>query len=181
MQARNWIRANARALWIIAAVYAALHFLPGLILQPDPSDLERASSRIGWGSALDSDHIARDVHQRVNDERRARGLTHLEWDKELADLARAWSEEMLDSGFRHSPDSFRVHSELQGLGENIAMGQPDAATVHVGWMESDGHRHNLLDPGHTAIGIGIVCRHDGRMWATQIFGRPRGCPGVRGT
>jgi hypothetical protein len=36
----------------------------------------------------------------------------------------------------------------------------------------DGHRQNLLDPDHTAMGIGVVCRNDGRMWSTQLFGRP---------
>ncbi|MEX1163202.1 MAG: CAP domain-containing protein [Nitriliruptor sp.] len=52
-------------------------------------------------------------------------------------------------------------------------GYTDAAEVHVGWMRSAGHRDHILYPGFTAIGIGVVCRNDGRMWATQIFGIPR--------
>jgi hypothetical protein len=41
-------------------------------------------------------------------------------------------------------------------------------------MRSDGHRANILRPGYTAMGIGVVCRNDGTMWATQIFGVPQG-------
>jgi hypothetical protein len=37
-------------------------------------------------------------------------------------------------------------------------------------MRSDGHRHNLLQPGFDSIGIGVVCSN-GKAWATQNFGR----------
>ena len=50
--------------------------------------------------------------------------------------------------------------------ENIAMGQPDAATVVQDWMESPGHRKNILDCSLTTIGVGLA---DG-YW-TQDFGR----------
>jgi hypothetical protein len=37
-------------------------------------------------------------------------------------------------------------------------------------MESDGHRLNILEADYDGIGSSVVCRLDGRMWATQIFG-----------
>ena len=77
---------------------------------------------------------------------------------------------MLASGYRHSTAEFRAHPDFAGTGENISMGPTNATEAHVGWMESDGHRANILHPGFTEVGIGVVCRNDGRIWATQIFG-----------
>lgn len=74
------------------------------------------------------------------------------------------------SGFRHSTPEFRVHPDFPGSGENIAMGLVDATELHVGWMESDAHRASILHPGYTDVDIRIVCRNDGRIWATQVFG-----------
>ena len=56
------------------------------------------------------------------------------------------------------------------------MGLRSSDEAHVGWMRSEGHRDNILDPNYIAIGIGIVCRNDGHMWATQIFGIPHDMP-----
>ena len=51
-------------------------------------------------------------------------------------------------------------------GENIALGQRSVETVHNAWMNSDGHRRNILSSDITEMGLG----HNGRYW-TQIFGR----------
>ena len=55
----------------------------------------------------------------------------------------------------------------QGIGENIAMGYPDAAAVMDGWMNSDGHRANIENCAYRTIGIGVAS--DGWYW-TQMFG-----------
>lgn len=54
-----------------------------------------------------------------------------------------------------------------GVGENIAQGYPDAASVMAGWMASDGHRKNVENCSYTAIGIAY--NTDGWYW-TQVFG-----------
>lgn len=136
--------------------------------------LERGSHAIGWAPASEADWLAREIFGRVNDERRERGLLALEWHEGLAELAREWSEEMIATGYRHSTESFRVHPDFAGIGENILMGHIDSREAHVGWMESEGHRQNILTAEYSAIGIGVVCRNDGRIWATQMFGLPRG-------
>lgn len=129
------------------------------------------SRRLGWTSAAESDALAREVFERLNAERAARGAPPLVWDRTLAESAGRWSEIMIESGrFEHSPDGFRAHPDY-GTGENIAYGQTTTQELHVGWMKSDGHRLNLLDANYDAVGIGIVCRADGVMWATQVFGR----------
>lgn len=52
-------------------------------------------------------------------------------------------------------------------GENIAWGQPDPMTVMQGWMDSDGHCANIMNPDNTEIGVGY---YEGHYW-TQVMGR----------
>jgi hypothetical protein len=137
-------------------------------------DLEAASASVGWQPPMAGQDVAYDIYLRVNDERAARGLPALTWHEGLASLARQWSEEMIETSYRHSTAEWRHHQDFAGSGENIFMGPRDATEGHVGWMESDGHRDNILHLGYTAVGIGVVCRNDGHMWATQIFGVPHG-------
>jgi hypothetical protein len=163
---------------VLFAVMLFAEFVPALVVREDPSRLERYSDALGWTPAADSRAIAHDIFERVNDERAARGLPLLEWHNGLANIAERWSEIMIEERYEHSAAAFRSHPAFAGTGENIAMGYTGAAEVHVGWMRSDGHRQNILAPSTTAIGIGIVCRSDGLMWATQVFGVPHGAPYV---
>ncbi len=122
--------------------------------------------------------IAQDLFTRVNAERAKRGLAPLEWSDDLARLATDWSSQMARSGrFVHRDlDAARSRpgiGQFSALGENIAWVRgydDDGYQLHVGWMRSEGHRRNLLQPGFDTIGIGVVCA-GGRAWATQNFGR----------
>jgi uncharacterized protein YkwD len=125
-------------------------------------------------NGIESRDIACDIFLRVNDERLARGLAPLMWHEGLASIAAPWSEEMIATGYRHSTPEFREHPDFAGSDENISMGSTDATEAHVGWLRSDGHCDNLLASSHTAVGTGVICRHDGHMWATQIFGVSHG-------
>ena len=53
-------------------------------------------------------------------------------------------------------------------GENIAMGYATPAAVVAGWMNSAGHRANILNSSYTKIGVGYVA--DGRYWKQQFIG-----------
>ena len=53
-------------------------------------------------------------------------------------------------------------------GENIAMGYSSAQKVMQGWMNSSGHRANILNPSFTQIGVGYVA--DGHYWTQQFIG-----------
>jgi uncharacterized protein YkwD len=57
--------------------------------------------------------------------------------------------------------------------ENIAMGQRSPKQVVEGWMNSEGHRKNILTPELTEIGIGIEKNAKGQFYWTQNFGTPR--------
>ena len=59
------------------------------------------------------------------------------------------------------------------VAENLAAGQRTAAEVVQGWLDSPGHRRNLLSPDVTQIGVAhAVGGEHGTLW-TQVFGRPR--------
>lgn len=57
-------------------------------------------------------------------------------------------------------------------GENIAMGQRTPADVMNGWMNSSGHRANILNSSYTEIGVGYVTGSNGQTYWVQHFIRP---------
>jgi uncharacterized protein YkwD len=61
----------------------------------------------------------------------------------------------------------------RAAGENIAAGQTSPRSVVDGWLESDGHCRNMMDPGYTEIGVGYVLGTIGyKHYWTQNFGKP---------
>lgn len=62
------------------------------------------------------------------------------------------------------------------LGENIASGYPDVQAVMAGWMDSPGHRENILRPAYTQIGLGrsVEFAHPSPYWV-QVFGADGTC------
>jgi len=122
-----------------------------------------------------SDIAAKDYFDRLNAERAARGRPALVWDPALASYATDWSRTMAWSGFHHSDLTSLLNTGRFGLvGENIAAGSGNgvtAGTLHVAWMNSEGHRVNMLSPAWDVVGIGVFCTADGSMYATTNFGR----------
>jgi uncharacterized protein YkwD len=125
-----------------------------------------------------AEKITQELFTRLNAEREARGLDTLEWDSDLANMAADWSQHMASTkDFSHrdlgAASSLPGIDKFSALGENIAWveGYPnEAMQLHTGWMHSEGHRSNVLQPGFDSVGIAVVCS-GGRAWATQNFGR----------
>lgn len=116
----------------------------------------------------------------VNKERRSRGLSELKMNWQLSRVARTKSEDMRDSGyFSHTSPTYGTPFEMMKkfnikysyAGENIARGQTTAASVMNGWMNSEGHRANILNAKYTEIGIGYCTGKNGPYW-TQMFIKP---------
>jgi CHAT domain-containing protein/uncharacterized protein YkwD len=118
----------------------------------------------------------------VNAERKAKGLSPLAWDNQLAQMARSHSENMARGGFRSHTDqagldmSARANSfSIRGyevLGENIGYseGSDDpVAVVLERWMNHDSHRDNILRPEFTHAGMGVARASDGEELFTQVF------------
>jgi uncharacterized protein YkwD len=62
--------------------------------------------------------------------------------------------------------------KLTAAAENVASGYPSGrSVVNDGWMNSDGHRANILDPSYRLMAIGARKGHNGRWYVAQVFGR----------
>jgi len=119
----------------------------------------------------------REVAALVNKQRAANGLAPLTLSEELCSGARMKSQDMRDKGyFDHtSPtygDPFDMMTSLgisySTAGENIAMGYTTAEAVVNAWMNSPGHRANILSGDFTSIGVGYVA--DGNYWTQWFIG-----------
>ena len=66
------------------------------------------------------------------------------------------------------PDPERVRPRTGG--ENVAYGYSSGQAVVNGWMNSSGHRGNILNSGYRLLGVGAVQSSDGRWYAAQVFG-----------
>ncbi|MFF9038181.1 CAP domain-containing protein [Streptomyces sp. NPDC014892] len=122
---------------------------------------------------------ATEVIALTNTERARAGLPPLSPDPHLTDAAQAHSADMVARAFyaHTSPDggepwhrAAAAGSTRRSIGENIACGQRSAAEVVLGWMNSPGHRANILKPGFTHIGIGFVGGGAAGTYWTQLFG-----------
>jgi uncharacterized protein YkwD len=117
----------------------------------------------------------------VNAERRARGLTALEIDPRLGEVARAHSRDMARKGyFSHvAPDGTNVQQRVRrrGLdfvrvGENLhkSVNYEDPVTVAVrSWLESPHHRELMLSPDFRLAGMGVAVNDAGVVHFTQVF------------
>ncbi|NED01194.1 CAP domain-containing protein [Streptomyces sp. SID6648] len=113
----------------------------------------------------------------VNQERAKVGCSPLTTSAPLTSLAQNFSEDMAARGFfdhtdpdGDTPWDRAAQAGVQGLAaENIARGQADAQAVMEGWMNSEGHRANILNCDYKTIGIGV---HEGSggPWWVQNFG-----------
>jgi uncharacterized protein YkwD len=59
---------------------------------------------------------------------------------------------------------------LRMVGENVAYGYRDGAAVMVGWMNSPGHRANILNANYRLLGVGAAQSAQGRWYSAQVFG-----------
>ena len=116
-----------------------------------------------------------EVVRLVNAERASYGLPALSIRADLCQYARVKSQDMHDSGyFSHTSPNYGSPFDMMksfGItyshaGENIAMGHSTPEAVVSSWMNSEGHRANILSASYTELGVGYVA--DGGYW-TQWF------------
>ncbi|HVM54558.1 MAG TPA: cell wall-binding repeat-containing protein, partial [Acidimicrobiales bacterium] len=119
------------------------------------------------------DLIARDLFDRANAERGARGAASLAWDESLAADARGWAREMSRTGYRHAtlPNTVgeNIHMPI-GWCDDTGCHQPTSGLLHRDWMRSGDNRDNLVEPGYVIAGFGVHCAPDGTLWAVARFG-----------
>jgi len=137
--------------------------------------------------------IAFYIHDLINEERRSNGLAPLSWNPKLTQAALNHSNDMAkrdyfqhdspeghDFSYRYSQVGFSCETPISqytysGGGENIMFlegyyGEENITRQSVeGWMNSAGHRQNILTPYFLSEGIGVAESSDGKIYATQDF------------
>lgn len=133
-----------------------------------------------YGSNLDDD--AFEIFDLVNKERRRKGLSDLDWNHNLAKMARDYSRKM-------ARENFFAHYDTNGgsvveradkaqisrwtkIGENLFscfnMSDYNESAVR-GWLKSSSHKRNMLDRDWTDSGIGVAKSREGKIYVTQVF------------
>lgn len=135
-------------------------------------------------SPVEVSSIEERVFQTINQVREENNLEPLSYRKDLSVIARSHSSDMASRDyFSHiSPDGENLQKRISRggitdwtrLAENIASNQgfSDPASIAVkGWLESPGHRHNILDKNLTETGIGVAIDARGKVYLTQLFAK----------
>ncbi len=102
-----------------------------------------------------------EVIRLVNVERQRRGLRPLAPAEKMMQDARSWSEVQASRG--------RMYHSRMGYAENVAYGQTTPQEVVRTWMNSPGHRRNILAANRSTIGVGLAYGGGGRPYWTQVF------------
>lgn len=145
----------------------------------------------GTDTPTDASAFEEAVFNLINDERAAEGLAALLWHADLYDMAKGHANDMCDRDYfdHNNPEGDGPWERAQNgtagaytfdpvvppfsaIGENLVQGTADADAAMDAWMNSAGHRANILDPDWTHVATGYVecpADPDGSLWI-QVFG-----------
>lgn len=117
----------------------------------------------------------------VNEERAKQGLKQLTLSSKLTSIANTKAKDMaVNNYFSHTSPTYGTPFQMlqqfgvsyKSAGENIAAGQPDAPTVMKAWMNSSGHRANILNSSYTELGVGYYAGgNQGHFWVQLFTGK----------
>lgn len=141
--------------------------------QEQPAEQEQQTEQQGQLSQFEQE-----VVDLTNAERSKQGLAPLQANVELSNVARDKSGDMATSNyFDHTSPTYGSPFDMiraygityQTAGENIAKGQRTPEEVVTAWMNSQGHRENILNGNFTHIGVGFV--EQGNHWTQMFIGK----------
>lgn len=148
-------------------VYVLTSHLTDKVTKPSVSEQEK-----------NLESFKQEVLNLVNIEREKEGLCLLTMDSTLSNVAQLKSQDMIDNNyFEHNSPVYGTPFEMMKsfgvkyriAGENIAMGHSTPKEVVRGWMNSEGHRKNIMNPRFTHLGMGVARAESGRIYWTQMF------------
>lgn len=125
---------------------------------------------------IEQSAFAAEVVKLVNEQRKQAGLSELSVNTNISSAALTRAKE-IEKSFSHTrPNGTNFGTVLtennvsfKGSGENIAWGQTTPQQVMEGWLNSPGHRANILNPKFTSIGVGHYQNSKGVNYWTQLF------------
>lgn len=154
----------------------------GTVNQPKPEAKPEVTPDKSTGEKQETSSelsaFEQEVVKLTNAEREKQGLAALKIDTELSKVARAKSQDMKDNNyFDHNSPTYGSPFDMMkkfGIsyttaGENIAQGQQTPEEVVQAWMDSPGHRENIMNSSFTHIGVGYV--ESGNYWTQQFIGK----------
>ena len=146
----------------------------------NPSNIQNKINNYSSNTQINNNFQA-EVVRLVNAERRKRGINAVSISNKLSSAASLRASEITQKFSHRRPDGRNFISAAESLGytfsyigENIAAGQKSPEDVMNIWMNSPGHRANILNPEYTEIGVGLDYANNiyGLHWV-QLFGRPK--------
>jgi len=159
-------------------------WLDGLTITPGsgtstPSNPAKPSGSAETAKTLTEDELkayADKVFELVNKEREKAGVSPLEYREDLAEAATIRVKESVTLKSHTRPDGRKFSTVFDDLGitrgwagENLYRGPATPEKAMQGWMDSEGHRDNILDENFTAIGVSVYQGQDGKLYWTQLF------------
>ncbi|MBQ1412018.1 MAG: hypothetical protein IIY93_02375 [Clostridia bacterium] len=168
---------SCRRLMHMKRKYSALFLAMALVITAAGSPISagwQSCAAAGYSSTAEADSAQR-VAALVNQARAANGLSPLRYSERLSEAALVRARE-LPSLFSHTrPDGTSCFTAIsqagisyRTAGENIAYGQRSADEVMEAWMNSAGHRANILGKDFAYIGVGVFYQNGTYYW-TQFF------------
>ena len=149
----------------------------GLLKDTTPAPASTAApAAASLPAAQNASEFEKEVFRLTNNERKAKGLKPLLWHDTLASISRAHSADMAARKFfsHTSPDGLTPFDRMKKAGityrkaaENIAQGQRTPAEVVKTWMNSSGHKANILSRDLTHLGVGF---HN-YYWTQKFIGQ----------
>jgi len=132
-------------------------------------------------TVVDLNALAAEVFRLVNLERSGNGLSRLSNNNSILNAAAMVRAREITTSFSHTRPDGRGQSTaytdlggrftgvFTGTGENIASSYTSPATVMTAWMNSSGHRANILNPRFTHLGVGVALDSTGKLLWVQTF------------
>lgn len=181
-QSKTYTVAPGDSMWKIAVRY---QIGVSELIKANPQITNPSMIKVGQKISIpDASPLASyetEVIRLTNLERTKRGLPALTTNWQLSRIARYKSQDMINKNYfaHNSPTYGSPFTMMQSFGlkfsaagENIAYGQRSPQEVVTAWMNSPGHRANILSTAYTQIGVGAAKKSDGTLYWTQHFIHP---------
>ena len=125
-------------------------------------------------AAMPTDTFGSRLHNQTNQARRTHDIRKLKPGRCLQRFAQRQARRMAkQQRLYHQNLGVVLHRcHARRVGENVAYGYSTPRANTRAWMNSPGHRRNILDRRFTRMGIGVAVDRHGRTWTAQVFGRP---------
>lgn len=142
---------------------------------------QQASAAGGCATPTNVNNLAQEIANGVNANRRANGQPAIRYNAQLSQAAMVHACDMAANGFfgHNGSNGSTVQRRVRSVGyqdclvaENLAWGYPNAQQILSGWMNSPGHRSNMLHPRVAEFGVGITQGPKGPNWVLVLA---KGC------